>query len=190
MIPLLPRIIELGRRARRLRMLQVAAAAVAALLLVGLLLGGLDALVRWRDPGIRWITALVFGGIAVALATAVWKQARSLAREPVTIARLVERNYPNLRDRLSSAVAFLQLEEADPRAGSVALRRRVILETADEVERLPLEGLLDQRAAWRLLASCAALTAVIGVIGLIAPHGTGLALTRLLTPWNDANWPR
>ncbi len=166
------------------------AAAIAVVLLTIFVGGLLDYLVRFRDLGLR--TLLSFGVTAsmVAVCVFAWRRVRLRRHTSFGIARQVERSFPEMGDRLASAIAFLGQGEGDPRAGSDELRRRVIGEATADSETLPLATALElpeERWAWQLLVP----TLVVGLVLLVtAPSLVATAALRLAAPWGNAAWPR
>ena len=108
----------------------------------------------------------------------------------VEIAQRIENRFPNLQDRLSSAVEFLQQSEDDPQAGSAALRRAVIVETTAEVERLNIDEVLERRPARRAFACAVAVLTIAVVAVAFDPLSARLAVARLIRPFGDDAWPR
>lgn len=187
--PLQKKLAPLRRRARWLLVAHGLAWLVAVGIGAALLLGGLDYWIRYSDPGIRWLSslalvaALLFAGRY--LVRALWVRLSDL-----DLALRVERCFPQLEDRLSSAVQFLGQRMDDPLAGSPVLRARVISQATAEVEALDLRAALAPRPVYRVgLAALAILMLGLSVL-LAAPHSTKLALTRLLLPGSAASWPR
>ncbi len=188
--PIEQRIVETRRKAARLLLIYgvswVAGSLVAAIVLLGLV----DYLIRFDDPGIRALSTL-----AVLLA-AGWTTYRYLypalavRLRDVEIAQRIERRFPGLQDRLASAVEFLHQDEHDPQAGSAALRRAVIVDTTDAVQRLNLDDVLERRPANRALAGAAAVLALALGIVICDPLSARLALARLARPFGDDAWPR
>ncbi|HEV3022364.1 MAG TPA: hypothetical protein VGX76_07845, partial [Pirellulales bacterium] len=184
------RIAGLRGRARRLLVLYalgwIMFSAVAALLVVALS----DYLVRFQDHGIRLMASLA---VLVALAWACRRFAPSVFKRrlgDLEIAKHIERRFPVLDDRLASTIEFLKQPENDPQAGSAALRRAVILETASQAEDLDFAQIIDARPAWRAACAAGAVVLVAAGIALVAPGSARLALARLIRPFGADAWPR
>ncbi len=188
--PIEQRIVETRRKAARLSLIYglswVAGALVATIGILGL---G-DYWIRFHDPGIRALSTL-----AVLLVLG-WTSFRYLypafARRlrDVEIARRIERRFPDLEDRLSSAVEFLRQDESDLHAGSAALRRAVIVETTADIERLNMDDVLERRPARRALAGAAGVLVLALVAVAFDPLAAQLAVARLIRPFGDDAWPR
>ncbi len=188
--PIEQRIVETRRKAARLSLIYGASWVAGTLLAAVVLLGLADYLIRFHDPGIRALATL-----AVLLAVG-WTSYRYLypalagRLRDVEIAQRIERRFPALQDRLSSAVEFLRQDENDPQAGSAALRRAVIVETTATVQRLNLDEVLERRPARRALAGAAAVLGLALVAVAFDPLSARLAVARLIRPFGDDAWPR
>ncbi len=188
--PLQQHVAHLRRRARRLVLLHGWSCVFSAVLAVAAVLGLADYLIRFHDPGIRILALLA------VLGTLGWSVYRFLLRplarrtSEVDVAQRIERRYPQLQDRLSSAIAFLQQSEDDPQAGSPALRRAVIHEATAEVERLDLQSVLDPHPARRAVFTAAGVALLALLLVALDPASAGLALARLAAPLGEAAWPK
>lgn len=150
-----------------------------------------DFFLRLQDRGARWILSLFALGL---IAWAGWRLVRPALRyraSLVQVAQRIEQRFPELGQRLSSAIDFLNHSEADVAAGSRDLRRAVISEAQALSSDLDFSRAIDsrpiRRRALALAVTCAACLALVGVG---APRSSLLALERLLMPWRDVAWPR
>src|SRR5438067_492134 len=121
----------------------------AAVVVIGLY-GLSDYLLRFNDPVARWLLSFLAG---ISLGWAFYKLVLpALAFRPSAIAtaRRIEHHFPQLGERLSSAIAFLSEAERDPTAGSANLRRAVIAQaealSAHSDFRLALDARPTRRA--------------------------------------------
>lgn len=188
--PLKQRIHQLRRRVRLMLVLYGLSWMVGGVLLATLLLGLVDYLVRFQDPGIRLICSLSI------LAVFGWTGYRYLCLplrtrlRDVDLARELERQYPELDDSLASAVEFLDQSEEDPTAGSLALRRAVIIKTTAETERIDFSRALQRRPVQRA-ALIAVAIALVGMIVVAAdPLSSRIATARLAGPFGNVTWPQ
>ena len=188
--PLQQRIRSVGARARRLVLWHSAAWVVQAFLAAALAACLADYLIRYDDRGVRIIvSALVLAGIVWSVRR-FWLPAWRFRLSDVEAARRIERRFPQLRDRLSSSVAFLHESEDDPRAGSADLRRAVVSRTQADSDPLDLHQALEPRPARLALG--------LGLHGRrcgcgarsLDPNSAALAARRLAMPWSNAAWPR
>ncbi|MEZ6114886.1 MAG: DUF4175 family protein, partial [Pirellulaceae bacterium] len=188
--PLEQQVAAVARRAKRLQIVYGAARVVACLVAAILLVGLADYMFRWEDAVTRWLAS------AFVVAAGVWATWRFLAPPlmnrftAIQIAQRIEARFPQLSDRLSSTLAFLNQADDDATAGSFELRRAVVAETQSLTEQLDFYRCLDARRPRRamLLALATLLLAAIAVG--IDFQSAGLAARRLATPWTDAPWPR
>lgn len=189
MHPLQQQVHAVGARARRLVLLHAVAWVVGVLLAAVLVAGGLDYLLRFQDRGVRIIVSLL---AAAAVGWSVWRfllPAWRYRPSDVDTARRIERHFPHLRDRLSSAVAFLNEPEDDPRAGSADLRRAVVAEIASQIEQVNLQQAIDPRTPRKAMATAFALVACVVAAAVGDPASTSLAARRLAMPWSNEAWP-
>lgn len=135
----------LRSRARRLRWLFGLSYLLAVVLATVLALATLDYLFKFSDLGVRLIFSLVVLGAALwAAYRFVWQ----IVRQPLTdvaISKRVEKQFPQLGDRLSSSIEFLKQQEDDALAGSAALRRAVIAGTTAEIEPLDFSQAIERQ---------------------------------------------
>jgi hypothetical protein len=187
--PLQQRVDAVERRVRRLRwcygaacFLLAAAAIIAAASLA-------DYLLRLHDPGLRWILSLaVAGGLGWAalrwIAPAVGSR-----RNLVGVAQRVEKHFPALDKRLSSAIAFLEQPADDPTAGSLDLRRAVVAETEALSGELDFQKVVDPRRPRRVLSALGLVAIAAAGLALALPTLVPLGLVRLAMPWGRDAWP-
>lgn len=188
--PLKHRIDAVRRRVRVLLTLHGLSMFVSVVLATVTLLAAADFMIRYRDPGVRWICSLA------AAAAAGWAyhryvhQALAARYSDVEVAQRIERRFPELRDRLSSTIEFLRQPEDDWRAGSAMLRREVIARTTADVEPLRLSEAVESRPALRALAAALVVSAVTAGLALLDPTAARVALVRLVNPGGDTVWPK
>jgi hypothetical protein len=188
--PLQTRVAATSRQANRLLwqygLCRFLAAAVALVAVIGVL----DYLLRWHDPGLRWLVSVIaLAGIGLSfyvLARPVFLTRRRL----IDIAQRVEWRFPQLGERLSSSMAFLAQGQDDPTAGSPALRRSVVAEAEALSAGLDFNQALDARPSRRAAIVAGIAVAVAALLALLNPAATGLAAMRLAMPWEERPWPR
>ncbi|MBM4090456.1 MAG: hypothetical protein FJ276_13700, partial [Planctomycetes bacterium] len=181
---------DVARRARRLVWVHAAGWFTATVCLAALGAGLVDYLVCFRDAGARLISSagvwlLTFWAVRRFLCPA-WRYQCS----DLLAARRVERHFPVLRDRLSSALAFASQKCDDELAGSAELRQAVIAETESAARSLPLSDCLDRRRAWRAALVAVLLSGAIAALSLWDGASVALAARRLLLPLGDGPWLR
>lgn len=188
--PVQQKVRVIQRRAWRLRALR--GGAMAAIVVVGaVFLAALaDYTLRSDDAGVRLLSS------AAVLAVGAWAMGRFAY--PVFVRRLselevaqrIEQRFPQMCDRLSSAVAFLGQPEDQVTSGSPDLRRAVVATTAADLERWDFAACLDTRRSRRIAVMAAALCALVGLVAAWDWPSAALAARRLAMPWRVEPWPR
>jgi hypothetical protein len=188
--PLLERVRSVKRRARRLVRLYAMLFFLAIFLACALVAGSADYVLRYQDHVGRIAATVSLALVAAyAFVRLVYPAARFRASD-VRAAQQIERCFPQLSDRLSTAVAFLEEHASDPGTGSKTLREAAILDASRQVAALELEHCLDTRPAWRAVAALAVVLAGV-VTAFTADTGASvIAARRLLLPWGGDVWPR
>jgi hypothetical protein len=188
--PLLQRVELVSQRSRRLLLWYAVATFIAIVLPAAVVLGLLDYLLRIDDEGVRLICSSLLLTVA---GWAFWRFVLAAARAKFSLlltARAVERRFPNLRDQLSSAIAFLHRDQDDAYAGSADLRRVVIDEATKSAAGLDLKECLDASAPRRSTLAVLFGAAVLCMLFAFQPTASQLAARRLLLPWDRTSWPR
>lgn len=184
------RVADTSRRASRLLWQYGLCRFVATTVAIVAAIAMLDYLLRWHDPGLRWLVSLV---AVVGAGLAFYFLARPVIaarRGLIDVARRIERRFPQLGERLSSSMAFLAQSEGDPTAGSPALRRSVVAEAEALSAGLDFGESLDMRPTRRAAIAAGIIVAVAAFLALLNPLAARLALTRLALPWQEQPWPR
>jgi hypothetical protein len=183
-------IADLRRRLVWHRRATAACRTLAVVVAAAAVLGAADYLIRFNDRGLR---LMMTGALTAVAAWAIhrwWIQPRRHRLAPLSVTRRIESKFPQLRDRLASAIEFLGQSEDDPTAGSAALRRAVVADAELAVGDLPLETIIDRRPL-RQAAIWAALAAAAVVLALIVDAGAvRTAAARLVAPFGATDWPR
>jgi hypothetical protein len=127
-------------------------------------LGTIDFALRIADPGIR---LMLTSAVVVVLAVAGWRwlvlPLRSIPNDVLLARRLIEREQ-RIGEELPTAVEFLKQSEDDRLAGSIALRRAVIIEATGKTEGLAWQRFADRALLRR--AACVALLPALFVASL------------------------
>lgn len=163
---------------------------IATVIGAGFVIGLIDYLIRFHDPGLRIIATAAF---AIAVSWAVYRWILSPGRGrfvPLFVAQRIEAHFPDLNDSLSSAIEFLHQSETDAMAGSAQLRRLVISEAQQSIESLPLDDVIDRRPLRKAAAWVAAM-ALLGITCFVVnPGASSTAVARLILPLGNIQWPR
>jgi len=184
------RIADVRRRARRLLVLHAVSLMIAAVVATTLALALADYWIRFRDPGLRVLSLLALLGVLAWAMLHFLRPVFARRLDDVAIAQRIERQFPVLRDRLSSAVEFLHVPPTDHHAGSPALRDLVIAETTSAARDVDMTAVLEPRGTRRALAGAVAVVTLALAAVLFDPASARLALARLANPFGSATWPR
>jgi len=188
--PLQQQIASVRRRAQLLLLVHGIARVLAAVVAIVLLAGWVDFTLHLHDRGLRIMLTLSVVGVAVWATWRFFLQALTTRFSDTGIAFRVQRRFPQLGDRLASAIDFLNQSPNDIHAGSAELRRAVIAETTAAIEDLDLLGTLQPRVARRSAIVAAMVCLVALAIVAWDPGSARLALVRLTQPWSNARWPQ
>ncbi|MCH2397826.1 MAG: hypothetical protein MK364_01855, partial [Pirellulales bacterium] len=150
-----------------------------------LLLGFADFLIRSQDPSLRFTSTILFLLAAIGGSTRLLLPALAYTPTLVETARLIETRTPHLRNRLSSALAFLASSQR-----TTDLQNAVIEETAEILDKINIDTCVDNTGSRRASITIAAFMLPAILTCLADFHTSHLAMKRLLVPWNKVEWPR
>ena len=122
-----------------------------------------------------------------AVAAVYWVVRPLCARiTPLAMALCVERRFPHLCDRISTAVAFLDRSDAE---GSAVMRERVVRNAETIMDRLDMRRVVDRRRA--LGAVVVAVAAGLLLVSILAADSGWLrfGVSRYLHPFGHIDWP-
>jgi hypothetical protein len=140
----------------------------------------------WLPPALRIVGSVLFVGGFIG-ATYHWI-IRPL-RAPLgidEIAGTLEEHFPELRDRLSSTVNFIQQSNEGV---SSELMREVIARTDEVIDGVPLENALAGGPVAVRGVTCALSCAVFLVAVFLASEWMSLGVDRYVRPWGGSEWP-
>ncbi|QGJ69646.1 Hypothetical protein PBC10988_13280 [Planctomycetales bacterium 10988] len=186
---ILQRLAELRAKAYRLMWLFSLSTVIGSVVLVAVVCGLLDYLLRFEGVLLRWLSSLVVLGTLVGTIFWVYYQRSLLVLDDLTLAQHLQRQYPVLAERLASAVEFLKQPEADLQAGSPGLRRAVIHQASASIEHLNFEEVLEPRPTVRRTMLAASICLLATLLAVFFPQSVALAGTRLIFPWEAKPWP-
>ncbi len=135
--------------------------------------------------------ALLIGWIAAACGL-LWRYLIRPALQPTsfsTLAALVEQQFPELRERLTSLVELRSEEQADLAPGASKLMQDLLARQTVKA----LDQLSGDPIGWSPASSRAAFAGVIAILLLLAPFGWmsggyGLLWSRFFVPWGNYSW--
>nr|MBP7275675.1 hypothetical protein [Kiritimatiellia bacterium] len=174
------RLTAFERRLRRVETRVAALAGLAGALCTLALLAMLD---RLGDTPAAVRVALATVGAAAAAAAAGWWARHWLfrRRDARELARLVQRAYPGLGDRLLGAVE-LASHGGEVAGASPALLRAALRQVAAESRSYDFIRAAPTRAARRYAAALAGVLAVLGAVAVFAPDALRQSIRRWLHP--------
>lgn len=149
-----------------------------------------DYLLRQDDMGTRWFLSLVtLSGLVFAV---VWWMVPAWQWQPSLqqIAQRIEQFFPELRDKISSALFFLQQDESDATGSSPYFRRKHIAEMTDTLSHTDLSVALNRQLAARSLYAFGGSIFVLLSVLAFSPQSFSTAIARLAMPWQSVEWPR
>ena len=165
---------------------------VSSFLCIGLLgvfvAGWVDYWCRFRESGPR---VVVSAAILLLLAWSFFKFVVPTFRHRYTnlqVACLIERRFPELRDRLSSSIEFL--ERADQATGSAELREQLVSEANAIAAKLNLLDSINPTAVKRVLLGTTLGASILVATCSLDPQSSLRAGRRLATPWSEEHWPK
>ena len=148
-----------------------------------------DYFLRAHDPGIRVIVSLAVLALLGWLFSRLVLTNRTSALTLVQVAQRIERRFPELGERLSSAVAFLGQGEKDIFAGSVDLRRTVVAEAESLTTAIDFQQAVDAGQPRRVMQVLAVVGISLLSIAVFFSSASRIALARLVLPWQEREWP-
>ncbi len=170
---------ESVRRVRTILLFRGACMAVAVAVASVLAIMAIDAMIVIFSPVVRW--ALWGAGVAATAATAWFSLIKPLRRRfsAWEIAALIERNHPELEERLSTVVGLAQSGDADASSG---LLQALTLDAIRDAGTVSPQKEFTSRTVRPRLVAAAAVLAVLGGLFAAFPSATRRLVTRALVP--------
>lgn len=188
--PLDQSIDRIRRAARRITLGYGIGLSLAALLGGVLLVGLLDYFLRVELTALRILLSFAVLLIAGLANYRFLLPALRSRISDVAVAQRLQDRFPELGDRLASAIAFLREPEESPTAGSSMLRRAVIVDATVEVKKLDLTEALDSRPMRKALLAAGVGVLIFAVMAALSWEKTWIGLVRLANPLGSTQWPR
>ena len=153
---------------------------------IALLVG--EALVDWLMPlpGTVRITLLVVG--AGVIGYLLYKYLVQPLRASLTlrdVALNVERNHPDLEDRLVSAIEFGNRESADPIEAHML--QRLLEDTTERVKGINFKATIDHSRTRKHVGIAALVVVGCVILSLLFPTEIRTSLLRVLVPWEKTD---
>jgi hypothetical protein len=168
-------------RLRRMETLAAVAGGIAGLLATYILLFVFD---RFVDtPRVVRIVLTLSGGAFAAWFAQVWARHWLWEkRGPAQLAKLLQRHFKTLGDRLQGIIELTETNELPPNI-SPALLRAAIRQVAEESDRFDFEQAVPVRPARRWATAGIAVAALAVAPFVFVPRAATNALQRWLAPW-------
>lgn len=192
-LPAHPVAVEVRRLRDRLWWLLLGSRLLSTLALVvglGIILAFVDYWLRLEDRLLR----LMLGGswwAALGVLVAIRLIPVLLARvDEVSLACLLETNFPELRGQLAAAVDFAQQRATGRGRGSPDLQNAVIMRAWQSLQKVDRRQLVRTEVLWQSAIALGAALGVVAAVGLTAPRVVTTGTQRLLFPWMNVSWPQ
>ncbi len=173
---------KLTSLARRMATLRLARTAAGFVLLLAVTAGLALLADHWlKLPGV--VRFLLLGGWGALAVFGVVRCIRSLGiqADVDALAALIENEYPNLAERLSTSVELM--EAADKAHGSPALIDLLLKETEIRASKLDFLQAAPERPTYRRALIAAIAVALLLAPAFVWPHSYRIELARLAMPW-------
>ncbi len=157
----------------------------AAIVLTGLLaivVG--ESIVDWLMPLPNPVRIALLAGIVITTGYLLYRYLVKPLRASLTlrdVALNVERNHPNLEDRLVSAVQFGNRDTTD--AIEAHMLRRLLEDTTERVKGIDFKATVDGSRTRKHVGIAALVVAGCAVLSLLFPSEIHTSLLRVLVPW-------
>jgi hypothetical protein len=176
---------DVVRRARRLQWAHGICGFLFVFLAAILLTSLLDYGFSIRDAGVRGVLSLCVFVLAVWACIKFVGPAWRYRPSRLDVALRVEKFFPTLGNRLSSAVAFV--ENADDHS---AMYQLTIDKVASQIQHVTIQDALNRKPATRMFAWLFGGVLLFATLVLAAPGESRIALSRLAFPVAGPEWPR
>ena len=154
--------------------------------LIALFMG--EAIIDWLMPLPEFVRiALLIGGIGV-IGYLLYRYLIQPLRASLTlrdVALNVERNHPDLEDRLVSAVQFGNRESTDPIESHML--QRLLEDTTERVKGIDFKATIDHSRTRKQVGIAALVVVACCVLALIFPTEIHTSLLRVLAPWEKTD---
>ncbi len=153
---------------------------------IALLVG--EAVVDWLMPlpsAVRIALLVIGAGVIVYLLYKYLVQPLRASLTPRDIALNVERNHPDLEDRLVSAIEFGNRESTDPIEAHML--QRLLEDTVERVKGVNFKATIDHSRTRKHVGIAALVIVGCFVLSLLFPTEIHTSLLRVLVPWEKTD---
>lgn len=177
-----------ARRIQRRRWMVAICWSFAAIVAVVIGLMLVDWQFNVQATAARVVLSLLLAVAIIAIGRRAWRATRERTT-PLDVALELQRRLPGCGDLLASGLQFSQQAGDDPTAGSLDLRRAVVVRASLAAEEVDFEAIVPHRPLRRAALAAALAAFVLSDLAAL-PQFLGTGATRLLNPLSDAEWPR
>ena len=154
-----------------------------------LVTGTLDWLLHFDDSGTRLVIGLALLSLSGWM---LWRQLIAPLRLPLSgpfLAGRVERRFPGLKNRLLSAVEFLD-HRLDAKLGSTELQKAVVGQALRDLERIEPSDVVETKAIRNVTIAGVLVFLLTALVVLIRPLEAATSVQRMIFPFANIPWPR
>ena len=147
-----------------------------------------EAVVDWLMPLPSLVRIVLLVGIIGATAYLLYKHLIQPLRASLTlrdVALNVEKNHPNLEDRLVSAVQFGNRESDDPIEAHML--QRLIEDTTERIKGIDFKATIDHGRTRKHVSIATLGIVACGLLSLLFPTEIQTSLLRVLVPWEKTD---
>lgn len=147
-----------------------------------------EAVVDWLMPLPSLVRIALLVGIIGATAYLLYKHLIQPLRASLTIrdvALNVEKNHPNLEDRLVSAVQFGARDSDDPIEAHML--QRLVEDTTERIKGIDFKATIDHSRTRKHVGIATLVIVACGLLSLLFPTEIHTSLLRVLVPWEKTD---
>ena len=147
-----------------------------------------EAVVDWLMPLPRLVRIGLLAGIIGATAYLLYKYLIQPLRASLTLSDValnVEKNHPNLEDRLVSAVQFGDRDSDDPIEAHML--QRLVEDTTERIKGIDFKATIDHSRTRKHVGIATLVIVACGLLSLLFPTEIHTSLLRVLVPWEKTD---
>lgn len=147
-----------------------------------------EAIVDWLMPLPSLVRIVLLAGIIGATAYLLYKHLIQPLRASLTlrdVALNVEKNHPNLEDRLVSAVQFGDRTADDPIEAHML--QRLVEDTTERIKSIDFKATIDHDRTRKHIGIATLVIVACGLLSLLFPTEIHTSLLRVLVPWEKTD---
>lgn len=179
---------RLGRLIWRVRLIMLGRGLLATLVVALCALLGVmavDAAVVLFNPGVRWAFSLAGLGLVVVTGWSMLVRPLRQRLDIVRMARVLETRYPEMQERISSAIELSRGGGEGGRRASAELVRLLTEDAAQDISGVRPRQEFTYRSVRPYILGFVVVVGVLATLFAIWPQETGLLLQRALKPYRE-----